>query len=237
MADNQKRYCLQLREDFFDSEEIKIIESLPNGYLYLNILLKLYLLGLKNNGRLIFKGAIPYSPEMIASIIRHDVNTVNKALEIFQNMQLIEVSEDGIVNMLNMENLINKSYNKSIEENSDDNRKSITIPYEEIKNLYNSICVSFPKCTNVSEARKKAIKARFSSGYTLEDFELLFNKAESSPFLKGQNNRNWTAKFDWLIKDANMAKVLDGNYDNLPNGTPNNPSPIRERIGDLDFIS
>lgn len=41
--------------------------------------------------------------------------------------------------------------------------------------------------------------------------------AEASNFLKGQNNRNWSATFDWLIKDANMAKVLDGNYaDKMP---------------------
>jgi hypothetical protein len=37
--------------------------------------------------------------------------------------------------------------------------------------------------------------------------------AEASSFLKGSNDRNWTATFDWLIKDANMPKVLEGNYD------------------------
>ena len=38
--------------------------------------------------------------------------------------------------------------------------------------------------------------------------------AEQSDFLKGKNDRNWSATFDWLIKDSNMAKVLDGNYKN-----------------------
>ena len=52
--------------------------------------------------------------------------------------------------------------------------------------------------------------------YSLDDFRTLFEKAEASSFLKGANDRNWTASFDWLIKDANMAKVLDGNYDNRP---------------------
>ena len=42
----------------------------------------------------------------------------------------------------------------------------------------------------------------------------MFNKAESSNFLKGGNDRNWTANFDWLMKDGNFAKVLEGNYDN-----------------------
>ncbi len=88
------------------------------------------------------------------------------------------------------------------------------VPYDQIKNLYNKICVSFSKCTALSEARKKAIKARFASGYTLEDFKLLFEKTEASAFMKGANSRNWRATFDWLIKDGNMAKVLDGNYDN-----------------------
>ena len=48
------------------------------------------------------------------------------------------------------------------------------------------------------------------------DFKCLFEKAENSSFLKGANNRNWSATFDWLIKDSNMAKTLDGNYDDRP---------------------
>lgn len=87
------------------------------------------------------------------------------------------------------------------------------VDYISIQNLYNSICKSLPKCTSLSESRKKAIKARVASGYTEKDFETLFCKAEASTFLKGKNKRDWKANFDWLIKDANMAKVLDGNYD------------------------
>ena len=87
------------------------------------------------------------------------------------------------------------------------------IDYMAIKELYNELCPSFPSCVSMSEARKKAIKARFTSGYTMEDFRTLFMKAEDSSFLKGHNGRNWIASFDWLIKDSNMAKVLSGNYD------------------------
>lgn len=86
-----------------------------------------------------------------------------------------------------------------------------TINYQEIINMYNDTCVSFQKVNKLSEKRKKAIKARLKI-YTLEDFKKLFEMAEGSSFLKGQNNRNWSATFDWLIQDSNMAKVLDGNY-------------------------
>ena len=50
MADNRKYYYLKLKEDFFDSEEIKILESMKDGYIYSNILLKLYLRSLRNEG-------------------------------------------------------------------------------------------------------------------------------------------------------------------------------------------
>lgn len=85
--------------------------------------------------------------------------------------------------------------------------------------LYNRICRSYPRITQYSEARKKAVKASLKK-YNLKDFERLFKKAESSNFLKGKIKCDWRATFDWLIKDTNMAKVLDGNYDNRYENLP-----------------
>lgn len=87
-------------------------------------------------------------------------------------------------------------------------------PFITIQDLYNSVCGSYPRLVKLSEARKKAIRARLKTGYTVEDFRRLFEAAERSDFLRGRNKRNWRATFDWLIADANMAKVLDGNYEN-----------------------
>ena len=92
-----------------------------------------------------------------------------------------------------------------------DNKQGID--YSKIVNMYNDICISFPKITKLSESRKKSIKARLNT-YSYDDFQTLFSKAEASDFLKGKNSRDWQANFDWLIKDSNMAKTLDGNYDN-----------------------
>ena len=85
--------------------------------------------------------------------------------------------------------------------------------YQLIADMYNDTCVSFPKVTTLSDARKKAIKARLKT-YTIDDFKKLFTMAEDSDFLKGKNDKDWSANFDWLIKDSNMAKVLDGQYRN-----------------------
>lgn len=95
--------------------------------------------------------------------------------------------------------------------------------YQEIITLYNTLCVSYPRLTRLSDKRMKALKARINHGYTIKDFKELFLKAESSAFLKGKNKKNWSATFDWLIADGNMAKVLDGNYDNHRENGGNNP--------------
>ena len=87
------------------------------------------------------------------------------------------------------------------------------VDYKAIQAMYNATCTSLPKCKVLSNARKGAIRARMRVGYTPDDFQTLFTKAEASAFLRGANKRNWTADFDWLIADANMAKVLDGKYD------------------------
>lgn len=103
---------------------------------------------------------------------------------------------------------------RTISDNDNDNDNDIyNIDYKSIVDLYNRLCPSLSKVKSLSNARKKAIKARLNS-YNIDAFEELFKKAEKSDFLKGKNDRNWTATFDWLIKDSNMAKVLDGNYDN-----------------------
>ena len=97
----------------------------------------------------------------------------------------------------------------SIEIDKESNR----VTCQQIADLYNDTCVSFPQVRTLSEKRKKDIKVRLKK-YSLDDFKTLFIKAEASDFLKGANKRNWSATFDWLIEDGNMAKVLDGNYDN-----------------------
>ena len=77
--------------------------------------------------------------------------------------------------------------------------------------LFHEICKSYPVVRTLSDARRKAINARLKN-YSLEEIRTVFENAESSSFLKGKNERNWSANFDWLISDKNMAKVLDGQY-------------------------
>lgn len=107
--------------------------------------------------------------------------------------------------------------------------------YKAVVDSYNSLCKSFPKVTKLSERRRKAIRARLKE-YSLAELEKAFALAEESEFLKGANNRNWMASFDWIISDSNLPKVLEGKYANRasPNGTSGKSQSM---WGEDDYIA
>ena len=265
MADNKKYYYLKLKENFFDSDSMVLLESMQDGILYSNILMKMYLKSLRNDGYLVLNNAIPYNAQMIATVTRHQIGTVEKALEMFKQLGLIDVLDSGTIYMSDIQLFVGKSstegdrkreermkikaeinpvigqmsdkhprekeleidrgIDREIEIESEERRKTNKIDYQQIADMYNNTCVSFPRLSKLSESRKKAIKARLQT-YSVEDFQRMFEMAEGSSFLKGANNRNWSATFDWMVKDANMAKILDGNYQDrqsepqIPEKTP-----------------
>ena len=68
MSDNRKYYYLKLKENYFDDDSIVLLESMQDGVLYSNILLKLYLKSLKHGGRLQLDENIPYTCLLYTSI-------------------------------------------------------------------------------------------------------------------------------------------------------------------------
>ena len=92
MSNNRKYYYLKLKDNFFDSDSQVVLESMQDGYLYSNILLKLYLRSLKNNGKLMFNDRIPYNSTILSKVVRHNVGVVEKALSIFKEL---DISKDN----------------------------------------------------------------------------------------------------------------------------------------------
>ena len=109
MPDNKKYYYLKLKEGFFDSDEMIVLESMPDGYLYSNILLKLYLRSLKYQGRLMFSDRIPFNSTMLAQVTRHSVGVVEKAMQILKELGLVEILDNGAIYMSDIQNFIGKS--------------------------------------------------------------------------------------------------------------------------------
>ena len=109
MADNRKYYYLKLKESYFDDDAIVLLESMPDGILYSNILLKLYLKSLKNGGKLQLDENIPYTAQMIATLTRQQVGTVERALGIFRQLGLVEQLDSGAFYMTDIELMIGQS--------------------------------------------------------------------------------------------------------------------------------
>lgn len=109
MADAKKYYYMRLNENYFDTDEQIVLESMPDGYLYSNILLKLYLKSLKRDGLLMFNERIPYNAQMIATITRHQIGTVEKALELFRQLGIVEILDSGAIYMLDVQNYVGKT--------------------------------------------------------------------------------------------------------------------------------
>ncbi|MCT0030516.1 DnaD domain protein, partial [Lactococcus lactis subsp. lactis] len=99
------------KENFFDSDEMIILENMDNGdgIIYSNILLKLYLRSLKYEGRLMFNERIPFNAQMLSTIVRHPVGVVEKALKAFVDLGLVEVMDNGAIYMLDIQNFIGRT--------------------------------------------------------------------------------------------------------------------------------
>jgi hypothetical protein len=112
--------------------------------------------------------------------------------------------------------------------------ESLSPPYREIVELYNTVCISLRKVRDITEKRRKAIRARWASHNEIEFYKSYFGKVNKSPFLNGANDRNWAADFDWLMGEQNMAKVLEGKYDKGGSGNgqpPGNARTDKNKVG------
>ena len=69
-----------------------------------------------------------------------------------------------------------------------------------------------PTVRELTPQRRQMVKARIAQ-HQLDDFHAVFGKLEASAFLRGDGNWKKGATFDWLMKQGNFLKVLEGNYD------------------------
>lgn len=79
---------------------------------------------------------------------------------------------------------------------------------------------------SITEARKAAIRARIAQ-YGKDSIHTVFSIVLQSTFLLGANDRNWRAGFDWIFKQANYTKILEGNYNG--NSTKNRGNPTTSK--------
>ena len=105
MADG-KFYWLKLKRDFFKRHDIRIIEAMQNGKDYILFYLKLICESVDHAGNLRFSESIPYNAEMLSVITNTNIDVVKSAIEIFTELNMMEIMDDGTLYMTEVEKMI-----------------------------------------------------------------------------------------------------------------------------------
>ena len=151
--------------------------------------------------------------------------------------------------LYNSHNIQNLGDNNNTDNNNTDNNntnikykeeyKEEKIDCQEVADAFNETCVSLPRVLKLTNKRKKAIKSILKK-YSLEELKNIFKKVEDSSFLNGSSGKWSGATFDWLLKESNLIKVIEGNYDdkckyNNLHGTPSYDIEGYEKYNIFDF--
>lgn len=125
--------------------------------------------------------------------------------------------------------MINEQLKTQIREEEDKaNKPEISNKPQQLADRYNAICTSLPKVVRLTDKRCLTVRRIYSKGYTTEQLDEAFRRAQASSFCTGQNDRHWKADFDWLLNENNLVKVLEGKYDNPAEAKPDKPPRRRK---------
>lgn len=102
----RRYYWLKLHKDFFKRHEIRIIEGMPNGKDYILFYLKLLVESVTHEGALRFSDTIPYNEQMLATITNTNVDIVKAAMQIFIELNMIELLDDQTIFMREVDGMI-----------------------------------------------------------------------------------------------------------------------------------
>lgn len=145
---------------------------------------------------------------LLVNIVNYDFYQDSKNYE-----RNVERNDEGTTKERRGERQGNNIYknDKNEKKIEDHLSKTDVFDYQALVDMYHNLCPSLSKVTKLNANRKSLLKARHRD-HGLDGLNTLFAKAEASDFLSGRTSR-WKATFDWLLKDSNCLKVLEGNYD------------------------
>lgn len=87
-------YWLQLKEDFFRQKEIKLLRKIAGGDTYTIIYLKMMLMSLKDEGKILYEGVGSNFAEEIALEIDEDVENVQITINYLMSKNLLVTSSE-----------------------------------------------------------------------------------------------------------------------------------------------
>ena len=200
VTENRRYYWLQLKDDFFNSKEMKLMRKLPGGEEITIIYLKMMLVSLAEQGKLYFEGLAEDLAEELSLIIDEDPEAIRLTLMFLTKKKLLTTSDNYQFNLEQVPEMIgsetasarrvrkHRENQKALQCNSDvtkcngdididvdidKGQKPQSDVYEEIIKYLNEKTGSHFKPT--SKSTQRLINGRLSENYTIEDFKYVID--------------------------------------------------------------
>lgn len=95
-----------------------------------------------------------------------------------------------------------------------DSGGAATLKPDHVVEAWNNIAArhGLARVRKLTPARRQQLRSRLKD-CSVDDFTEAIAAIERSPFLRGDNERNWRITFDFLLKPSNFAKLIEGTYD------------------------
>lgn len=96
-------------------------------------------------------------------------------------------------------------------------KKPDDTPYDELVELYHSVLSDLSPWVKISTARKTALRSRWNTSDNTKSIEWwkdFFEHIKSSNFLMGRTKPPFNCNLDWILKENNFLKIVEGKYIN-----------------------
>lgn len=200
VTENRRYYWLQLKDDFFNSKEMKLMRKLPGGEEITIIYLKMMLASLAEQGKLYFEGLAEDLAEELSLIIDEDPEAIRLTLMFLTKKKLLTTSDNYQFNLEQVPEMVgsetastrrsrkHRETQKLLQCNTtatkgngdidididiDKGQKPQSDVYEEIIKYLNEKTGSHFKPT--SKSTQSLINGRLSENYTIEDFKYVID--------------------------------------------------------------
>ena len=198
VTENRRYYWLQLKDDFFNSKEMKLMRKLPGGEEITIIYLKMMLASLAEQGKLYFEGLAEDLAEELSLIIDEDPEAIRLTLMFLTKKKLLTTSDNYQFNLEQVPEMVGSETastrrsrkhretqkllqcnttatkgNGDIDIDIDKGQKPQSDIYEEIIKYLNEKTGSHFKPT--SKSTQRLINGRLSENYTIEDFKYVID--------------------------------------------------------------
>ena len=247
VTENRRYYWLQLKDDFFNSKEMKLMRKLPGGEEITIIYLKMMLASLAEQGKLYFEGLAEDLAEELSLIIDEDPEAIRLTLMFLTKKKLLTTSDNYQFNLEQVPEMVGSETastrrsrkhretqkllqcnttatkgNGDIDIDIDKGQKPQPDVYEEIIKYLNEKTGSHFKPT--SKSTQRLINGRLSENYTIEDFKYVID-------VKTNEWKNNTKMSKYLTPDTLFNASKFEKYRNQQMPKQPNVQKQDERLG------